>query len=69
MKMRPQMRKNVCAHGSKRSAEGAFSFSEIIKLNVKIERMLRSGCHSVSRHGPCIQIEGIKRGHTSENGK
>jgi len=27
------------------------------------------GCHSAPRHRPCVQIEGIKRGHTSENEK
>ena len=47
----------------------AFSFSELVKLNVNVEQMLRSGCHSASGHRPCVQIEGIKRGHTSENEK
>ena len=39
----------------------AFSFSELVKLNVNVEQMLHSGCHSASGHRPCVQIEGIKR--------
>jgi len=47
----------------------AFSFSEILKLNVNVEQMLRSGCHSASGHRPCVQIEGINRRYSSENEK
>ena len=34
----------------------------IIKLNVNVEQMLRSGCHSASGHRPCVQIELLKGG-------
>ena len=33
----------------------AFSFSELVKLNVNVKQMLRSGCHSASGHRPYVQ--------------
>ena len=49
----------------------AFSFSELVKLNVNVEQMLRISVDVIQFQGyrPCVQIEGIKRGHTSENEK
>ena len=50
----------------------AFSFSELVKLNeceCRADVAHICACHSASGHRPCVQIEGIKGGHTSENEK
>ena len=49
-------------HGSKRSAEGAFSFSEIIKLNVKIERCCAVDVIQLQDIDPAFRLKVLREG-------